>query len=360
MAIAISVEHGLGAFSLAASIDAPGNGITVLFGPSGAGKTTLLNAVAGFSQPRRITIDFNGERFDKVAPEKRRIGVVFQDGRLFPHLTVKENLYYGLRRAPRSATKNGPGQIYVDETVALLRLQKLQTRYPASLSGGERQRVAIGRALLSQPKLLLMDEPLAGLDAERRGEILPFLMRLREAVSLPMFYVTHSMEEVVRLADHLVLLTAGRVVAQGALSDLASRVDLPLAMREDAGGILNGYVHSHEHERRLSGVACGGLVFAVPRLQLSPQTPVRLRIPAREVILALDAPEESSVHNVIPAIVVAVAHDEAAHAALVELDVGGGQLLARITMDAAARLRLRPGARVLAFIEAMSVQVLHS
>jgi molybdate transport system ATP-binding protein len=359
MAISVNVEHGLGAFALAAAIEAPGNGITVLFGPSGSGKSTLLAAMAGFSNPKRLSIDFSGERMDKIAPEKRRIGVVFQDGRLFPHLTVKENLYYGLRRAPRGATRNNPGQIYVDETVALLRLQKLQARYPATLSGGERQRVAIGRALLSQPRLLLMDEPLAGLDAERRAEILPYLMRLREAVSLPMFYVTHSMEEVVRLADHLVLLTAGRVVAQGALCDLASRVDLPLAMRDDAAGILNGYIHSHDHDRRLSGVACGGLVFAVPRQPHAPQTPVRLRIPAREVIIALTAPEECSVHNVVPAIVVAIARDDTAHAAVVELDVGGGQLLARITLDAADRLHLRPGLRVLALVEAMSVQVLH-
>ena len=359
MAISVNVEHGLGAFALAAAIEAPSNGITVLFGPSGSGKSTLLNAMAGFSSPKRLSIDFSGERMDKIPPEKRRVGVVFQDGRLFPHLTVKENLYYGLRRAPRSATKSGPGQIYVDETVALLRLQKLQARYPATLSGGERQRVAIGRALLSQPKLLLMDEPLASLDAERRAEIVPYLMRLREAVSLPMFYVTHSMEEVVRLADHLVLLTAGRVVAQGALSDLASRVDLPLAMRDDAAGILNGYIHSHDHDRRLTGVACGGLVFAVPRQPYAPQTPVRIRIPAREVIIALGAPDECSIHNVVPAVVVAIAQDEAAHAALVELDVGGGQLLARITLDAADRLHLRPGLRVLALVEAMSVQVLH-
>jgi molybdate transport system ATP-binding protein len=202
-----------------------------------------------------------------------------------------------------------------------------------------------------------MDEPLASLDASRRAEIMPYLLRLRAAQNLPMIYVTHAMEEVVRLADHLVLLNAGRVSAQGPLADLASRVDLPLAAREDAVGVLSGYVHSHDYERRLSLVACGGLVFYVPRQDVAPQTAVRLLVPAREVIIALDSPRQISVNNVVPAVVVAIGRQEDAHAALVELDVGGGQLLARITLDAAERLRLRPGASVLAMVKSMSVEM---
>jgi molybdate transport system ATP-binding protein len=271
--------------------------------------------------------------------------MVFQDGRLFPHLSVRENLLYGIRRAPRAATKGAPGQIYVNDMVALLGLQDLLKRSPATLSGGERQRVAIGRALLSQPRLLLMDEPLAGLDAARQDDIMPYLQRLRETLRLPILYVTHAMNEVARLADHVVLLKAGRVVGQGSLSDMASRVDLPLAQRDDAGGVLRGFLHSHDDERRLSAIACGGLVFYVPRLDMMPQTLVRLRVPAREVVVALDAPRDISVNNIVPAVVAAVGRDEASHAALVELDVGNGQLLARMTLDAADRLYLQAGMR---------------
>jgi molybdate transport system ATP-binding protein len=283
--------------------------------------------------------------------------VVFQEGRLFPHMNVKDNLRYGFRRAPRSARRDG-GRIGLDETIDLLGIGKLLARRPGELSGGERQRVAIGRALLSQPRLLLLDEPLASLDAARRGEIMPYLMRLREQLRLPMIYVTHAMEEVVRLADHLVLLDHGRIVAQGPVTELASRVDLPLAARDDAGAVLTGYLHSHDHERGLSAIACGGLMFLVPRQTIEPRSPVRLRVPAREVIIAIDAPRDISVNNVVPAVVVAVAHDEAAYAALVELDVGGGQLLSRVTLDAAQRLRLRPGLRVLALVKSMSVETL--
>jgi molybdate transport system ATP-binding protein len=356
--LTISVEHRQGAFSLAASFEVPPDGVTVLYGPSGSGKTTILKAIAGLIRPRRIAIDFSGERLDRIAPERRRIAMVFQDDRLFPAMTVRENLLYGLKRVPSGVKQEIAGHIYLDETVALLGLQKLLARYPAGLSGGERQRVAIGRALLSQPRLLLMDEPLSGLDAAMQDSIMPYLMRLHESVNLPIVYVTHSMREVVRLADHLVLLEGGRVVAQGMLSDLASRVDLPLAGREDAAGVLNGYVHSHDEARFVTSVACGGLVFTVPLMRAPERMAVRLRVPAREVIVARDAARQISVENVVPAVVVAVAELAAAHSALVELDVGGGQLLARITMDAVDRLGLRAGMRVLAMVPAMGVQVL--
>ena len=345
------VEHSFPGFTLAAAFQAPAQGITALFGPSGSGKSTILSAMAGLFRADHVTVALAGERLDRVPPSRRRFGMVFQEGRLFPHLSVRQNLVYGLRRSPRG------GPIFVDETIALLGLEALLTRRPASLSGGERQRVAIGRALLSQPRLLLMDEPLASLDAARRAEIMPYLLRLRESLRLPMIYVTHAMEEVVRLADHLVLLDGGRVTAQGPVADLASRVDLPLALRDDAAGILAGYVHSHDFERGLSLVACGGLVFYVPQQDVPPQTAVRLLVPAREVIIALDAPRQISVNNVVQAVVVAIGRQEGAHAALVELDVGGGQLLSRITLDAAERLALRPGMAVLALVKSMSVEL---
>jgi molybdate transport system ATP-binding protein len=358
MPLTVSVEHRQGDFNLAASFDVPPTGITVLYGPSGAGKTTILKAIAGLIRPRRIAIDFSGERLDRLPVERRRIAMVFQDDRLFPDKTVEQNLLYGLRRAPAELRGEVAGHVYLDETIALLALQKLLRRYPGSLSGGERQRVAIGRAMLSQPRLLLMDEPLAGLDRAMRDNIMPYLMRLHEALALPVIYVTHAIEEVVRLADHLVLLEQGRVIAQGALSDLAARVDLPLAARADAAGVLTGTLHSHDDARDISLVACGGLMFTVPFQDVAPNTPVRLRIPAREVILSRDQARQISVENVVPATVNAVALVETDHTALVELDAGGGQLLARVTMDAANRLGLRAGMRLLAMVPSMSVQVL--
>jgi molybdate transport system ATP-binding protein len=356
--IHIVAEHSFPHFGLTAHFDAPRQGITVLFGPSGSGKTTILKAIAGLFKADRITVDFGGERLHRVAPERRRFATVFQDGRLFPHLTVRENLLYGIRRAPRSATKGGPGQIYVNDVVALLGIAHCLKRRPASLSGGERQRVAIGRALLSQPRLLLMDEPLASLDAGLQEEIMPYLLRLRDTLRLPMIYVTHATEELVRLADHVVLLDRGRVVGQGRIGEIAARVDLPLALRDDAAGILNGFLHSHDEERRLSAIACAGLIFWVPRLSLPTQASVRLRIPAREVFVALEAPNEISVNNIFPAFVSAVARDEAGKAALVELDIGGNQLVSRMTLDAADRLYLQRGSQVMALVKAMSVEAL--
>jgi molybdate transport system ATP-binding protein len=351
----VTVENIYRNFTVAAAFEGPAPGITVLFGPSGSGKSTVLNAVAGLLRPRHLDVELNGAKLQSLPPHKRGIGLVFQDGRLFPHMNVRDNLSYGLKRAP--PPQGSGGQIYVDEVLALLALEPLLKRRPATLSGGERQRVAIGRALLGQPRLLLMDEPLASLDSPRRREIMPFLLKLRDALRMPMVYVTHALDELQQLADHVVLMESGRVLASGPLSDIAARVDLPLAARDDAAGILNGYLHSHEHERRLSAVACAGQVYLVQKQSIDPGTAVRLRIPAREVILALDAPREISVNNVIPAVVHAIGQEERTHSALVELDVGGGTILSRITLDAAERLRLRPGSKVLAFIKSVSVEV---
>ena len=264
--LSVTVEHNYRAASVAVSFQAPLPGITVLFGPSGAGKSTVLAAMAGLLKPNRLSIDLAGDKLHRLPPHRRRIGMVFQDGRLFPHMTVKENLMYGLKRAPA-------GKIYPLEIVALLGLEPLLNRRPATLSGGERQRAAIARALLAQPRLLLMDEPLASLDTPRRAEIMPYLIRLRDTLRLPIVYVTHAYDEMQQLADHVVLINAGRVLAAGPLSDIAARVDLPLAARDDAAGVLNGYMHSHEPERRLSAIACGGQIILVPQLDIEPRTP---------------------------------------------------------------------------------------
>ena len=361
MPLFVTVEHKIGKFAVSATFEAPAPGITVLFGPSGAGKSTILNAIAGLLPVSGVRVEQNGEALHRLPPHARRIGMVFQEGRLFPHLTVEQNLTYGLHRAPRdkrTGLDKGRGLLFAPEVADLLGLHKLRERRPATLSGGERQRVAIGRALLSQPRLLLMDEPLSSLDERRRAEILPYLQRLRDVVRVPIVYVTHSMDETTKLADFVVLLEDGQVVASGPLTDLAARVDLPLATRDDAAGILLGYLHSHDTQRGLSAVACGGQVFEVPLCDIGEGVAVRMRVPAREVIIALDRPRDISVNNILPAVVSGLRQEPKSHAALVELDVGGGQLLARITMDAAERLELRPGSRVLAMVKSMSVELM--
>jgi molybdate transport system ATP-binding protein len=344
----VELEHRFGNTALHMAFEAPTPGVIALFGPSGAGKSSLLNAIAGLFRPKRAQVELDGVPLHGMRPERRRIGYVFQDGRLFPHMSVRANLLYGLRRAP-------PGTIGFDEAIALLGLAHLLQRRPHTLSGGERQRVAIGRALLSSPRMLLMDEPLSALDQARRDEILPYLARLHGALSIPIVYASHALDEVMGLADTLVLVEAGRVRAAGPLTEMVSRVDLPLAAREDAAGLLHGVVHSHVPERRLTAISCGADLLWVPMMQPAEGTHVRLRVPAREVILALEAPRHISVNNIIPAVIADIAEDQPGHAALVSLEIGGGQLLARVTLDAAERLRLQPDRRVLALIKSMSV-----
>ena len=339
------------------AFDVPEAGTTVLFGRSGCGKSTIVNVVAGLLRPAQCRIVLGGTVLADtragvfLPPERRRIGLVFQDARLFPHMSVEGNLRYGLRRAP-------PGPIRFDDVVALLALGPLLARRPHVLSGGERQRVAIGRALLSQPLLLAMDEPLASLDAQHKAEILPYLARLRRTLKLPILYVTHALDEVARLADTLVLIRAGRVLDSGPLPVLLGRADLPLAQRDDAAVVLAAELLSHDPARQLTELAAAGRRLLVPLLDAPPGSKLRVRIPAREVILAAEDPKGISVHNVIAGTVRAVVADPVRHAALVEVALDGSVLLARVTPDAVARLRLAPGAAVLALIKSMAIEVL--
>jgi len=351
MTLSVVVEQRFRAPAVSVAFKAPTPGVIALFGPSGSGKSTLLNAIAGLARPDSIRVDLGGVALHLLPPSRRRIGYVFQEGRLFPHLTVKANLRYGWMRAQ-------PGPVGYDDVVDLLGLSALLGRRPHNLSGGERQRVAIGRALLSQPRLLLMDEPLSALDQARRDEILPYLSRLRTAFAVPIIYATHAMDEVTRLADTLVLLDAGQVLAAGPLGEILARVDLPLAARDDAAAVLRGKVLSHLPERRLSAIACGSDVLWVPLVDAAEGTALRLRVPARDVMLALREVSGISVTNMIAAEIGAIQVAEAGHAALVELDLlGGGQLVSRITLDAAERLGLRRGLRILALVKAMSVEL---
>ena len=350
MTLSVQARHGFGAFTLDAAFDAP-PGVTALFGASGSGKSTVLSVVAGLLRPRDGRVILDGTTLlDRAAgidvpAERRRCGVVFQDARLLPHLSVDTNLRYGLRRAPHGAT----GPSFAD-VVELLGIGPLLSRRPRLLSGGERQRVAIGRALLSRPRLLLMDEPLAALDAPRKAEILPFLQRLRD-LGLPLLYVTHALDEVDRLADTLVLMQEGRVQAAGPLHALATRTDLPvLSGRRDAGAVLPCTVAAHDGTRGLTRLEFPGGALLVPLRPEAPDGTLRLRLRARDVAVATEPPGGISTHNILPAVVAGV--DAAGpHECFVALDVGATRLLARLTRDAVGRLDLQPGRVVYALVK---------
>lgn len=371
--IQVALRHSFPGVALDITFDAPNPGITTLFGPSGAGKSTVISAIAGLLRPASGRIAIGGAvLWDSAAgawtrPERRRIGVVFQDARLFPHLSVAGNLRYGLRRAP-------PGALSLGDVVGLLAIGDLLDRRPPTLSGGERQRVAIGRALLCQPRLLLMDEPLASLDAPRRAEILPYLKLLRQT-GLPILYVTHAIEEVWRLADHVVLLDAGRVAADGSPQALSARGDIPLlAERDDAAAVLNAAVAWHDPARGLTRLrftagasseqSSGHLGVLVPLRSEPFGTQMRVRVPAREVILAAAAPNAISVQNVMSGRVRRVLTPQPSRGALVEVTLTsdaygpGPVLLARITLDAVTRLGLAEGVPVFALVKSTSLDVL--
>jgi molybdate transport system ATP-binding protein len=337
--------------------EVPTPGVTILFGPSGAGKSTIISAAAGLLRPEECRIVIEGQALADTAsgvwlpPEQRRIGLVFQDARLFPHMSVATNLRFGFRRA-------APGPVRFDEVVELLGIDALLGRRPHSLSGGERQRVAIGRALLAQPHLLLMDEPLASLDAARKAEIMPYLTRLKTALRLPVLYVTHAVDEVAQLADSLVLIESGRVIGSGPLPEIAARGDLPLAQRDDAGALLLCRVLEHDQARQLSRLEGGGITLWLPLLDTPIGAERRIRIPAREVILAGKAPESISLHNIIPGKVRRITEDASGRSVLVEIALTDGALISRVTPDAIVKLALGEGRPALALIKSTSIEVL--
>jgi len=333
--------------------DAP---IVALFGRSGAGKSTLVNAIAGLVKPQRGRICVDGRAlFDEnagidLAPENRRVGYVFQDALLFPHLTVRGNLAYGERLTP-------PGERYVDHDriVDLLDLGRLLDRRPSRLSGGERQRAAIGRALLASPRLLLMDEPLASLDAARKTEILAYIELLRDELRLPIVYVSHSLEEVTRLADHVVVIGDGRVIAEGPLASLMGRSDMAmLAGRFEAGTVIPARVTRVDEHNGLTTLRFDGGELVVPNLDALPGEPVRARIRARDVSISLRRPEGISIQNILPARIIALGSEYGAIID-VEMAVGGATILARVTRKAVAELSLRPGLEVHALVKAVAI-----
>jgi molybdate transport system ATP-binding protein len=332
-------------FTLDVALRLPSRGVSALFGPSGCGKTTVLRALAGLERAAgRVLLDGEPWQDDAagtfVPTHRRAIGYVIQEAALFPHLDVRGNLDYGRRRAG-----GGAGRIALDQAVELLGIGALMARRPDTLSGGERQRVAIARALAANPRLLLMDEPLAALDAARKAEVLPYLQRLHDELALPIVYVSHAIEEVTRLARQVVLLEQGRVIAAGAPAELTARLDLPTARADDAGVVLDGIVAERDAHWQLARLAVGGDDFRVwvrdPGLPLG--RPVRVRLLARDLSLARAPQVDTSIGNQLAGTVEAIADDEHPALALVRVRVGASPLVARLTRRSAHALQLAPG-----------------
>ncbi len=345
-----------GAFDLEAAFSVITPGVTALFGRSGSGKSTVIALLAGLLEPERgrIVLDettlLDTRAGLRVATEERAIGCVFQDARLFPHLNVRNNLHYGLRRV-----RGRPAPIRLDIIVDLLGLDALLERRVGELSGGERQRVALGRALLAQPRLLLLDEPLASLDAERRDEVLPYLERLRDELRIPIIYVSHDFDEVLRLAEQVVLLDRGRVSACGPLQQICLSEPLHAIVGPGViGTLLDATVQRVPAEERLATVACNGLSLRVALGPIESGSRVRLYVPADDVLIALEAPRGVSARNVLP---VEVARLEPLNgSALVHLTASGTPLLARVTHSAVRELELAPGKRCFALVKAVAAQ----
>ena len=350
--IEVDVRRRLGDFTLEAAFTSPPGGITALFGRSGVGKTALINLLAGLDRPDegRIAVDgavlFDSAAGIDMAPEARRLGYVFQEGRLFPHMSVRRNLAYGM--------KGKDGAADFDQVVELLDLGSLLERGTRALSGGEQSRVAIGRALLASPRLLLMDEPLASLDQDHKGEIMPFIERLRDELAIPIVYVTHAMEEIVRLADTLVLMTDGKVAAVGPVEDVMSRLDLrPLTGRYEAGAVLSVMVEAHDEDNAVTLLSFDGLTLTAPRARAAVGDRLRIRIRARDVSLALTPPADTSILNVFEGEITELS-DRKDGQVDVLVDIGT-TIWARITRLAARRLDLSKGKKVYALIEAVAI-----
>jgi molybdate transport system ATP-binding protein len=349
MSLSLDITHDFPDFRLDVALRS-GPGLTALFGPSGSGKTSILRTVAGLLNPDQGQIDIAGRRvFDtakslSISPQDRRIGYVFQDARLFPHLNVLANLNYGNR------TGRDPSNI-----ITLLGLELLTTRAPATLSGGEVQRVAIGRALLSSPDILLLDEPLSALDRARKDAVLPYLERLRDTLNIPMLYVSHDLGEVARLADTLVLLNAGSVLRAGPASELLSDPSLvPHLGRHDAGAVLRATLTAYDATDGLSTLTTNSGPIYLPGKQGEIGTELRLRVLAQDIILATSRPTGLSALNVLPVTVTSL-HEGDGPGVAVGLSAGKDALLARVTRRSARQLDLRPGQSLFAILKATAV-----
>lgn len=345
-------------FSLDVDLHLPGRGVSALYGQSGSGKTTCLRCIAGLERAEQGFVQINDEIWQDsdngifVPPHKRALGYVFQEASLFPHLSVLANLQFGLKRIAKSQRR-----VDLAQATELLGIGHLLERHPQHLSGGERQRVGIARALLTSPKLLLMDEPLAALDSQRKSEILPYLQRLHDELDIPVLYVSHAQDEVARLADHLVLLSDGKALASGPIGETLARLDLPMAMGDDAGVIIEGQVSAYDAQYQLLSLQLPATDMSI-RVTHEPMAvgqALRCKVHARDISLALHNDASSSILNRLPVTVVSEqAADNAAHV-LIRLDAGGTPLLARITRYSRDHLAIHPGQQLWAQIKAVAV-----
>ncbi len=353
--IDVDIEQRLGAFELAVAFRAEAP-VVGLFGRSGSGKTSVINALAGITRPRRGRIEVSGETlFDSargidVPPERRRLGCVFQDDLLFPHLDVEANLLYGFRRAAAASRV-----IEASRVIDLLGLKTLLKRMPVALSGGEKQRVAIGRALLAQPRLLLMDEPLASLDVTRQNEVLRYIEQLRDDLHIPIVYVSHSIAEITRLADTVVIMAEGKALATGPVDDVMGRIELrPHTGRHEAGAVIETTVAAHDLEFALTTLRFPGGELQVPNVEALAGERVRVRIRARDVALALERPVRLSTLNVLEGSLTGITSEDGPIVD-VQVRVGEASLIARITRRSRVELELTEGQRVYALIKAVSI-----
>lgn len=346
MTAEVAIRHRQGDFLLDVAFSA-GPGVTALFGPSGAGKSSIVHVLAGLTRPGHGRVVLEGHVVLDTAegifvpPEKRRIGLVFQDARLFPHMSVEKNLLFGWRRT------GGADAREISRVLALLGLEHLLKRSPAHLSGGEKSRVALGRALLAGPDILLLDEPLASLDAARRAEILPWLERLRDIARVPIFYVSHALDEVARLADCVVLLEEGRVKAQGSVFDVLAG----LGTEKPLGALIEAIVTGMEDGLTIASFD-GGRLLVADRAEKGKK--LRLRVGADEILVALEAPSAISANNILPVTISDVARDEAR--AEIGMRCGKARLVARLTAASVKRLHLEPGMEAFAVIKSVTVE----
>lgn len=344
------------AFDLQVDLELPARGIVAVFGASGSGKTTLLRCVAGLEWPDHALVQMGGQVWHDDAQGlflptwQRPLGYVFQEASLFEHLDVRGNLHYGLKRSGGAASRDA-----LDAVVRLLGLERLLTRRAHQLSGGERQRVAIARALATQPKLLLLDEPLAALDHARRQEILPWLERMRDELHTPMLYVTHAVDEVARLADTLVLLKDGKVAAVGPVKQVLTRMDPPVVLGEDASALLDATLEERDTRWHLVRARCAGGSLWLTDTGAALGAHLRLRVLARDVSIATEPPQHSSIQNSIACVVRAMAPDAHPAQVLVQLDCGGVLLLARVTARAVDSLGLSVGQSVWAQVKSVAL-----
>ncbi len=349
--------HMRGTFSIEATLEAPQSGVTALFGPSGCGKTTFLRLLCGVDRAKVGKVCVNGMWWQSssffLQTWKRPVGVVFQDSRLFPHLTVKNNLEYGAKRSFASKRTNGY-RVNYDHTVSWLGLERLLDRFPNGLSGGERQRVALGRAILRNPSLLLLDEPMASLDESSKIEIIPYLEELRSELSIPILYISHDIYEIHRIADRVALMEKGSLLTSGDIKTILTSLELPISRGSHAGAVINADVVEHDKEFNLSILEFEGGKISVARGGMTIGKNVKLRINASDVALALDKPRNTSVLNVFGVKVTGIVEINESQV-IVKLDAHGVAMLSKITKKSLDALSIKRGDKCYAMVKSVAL-----